>query len=214
MQSSKKIHAWAQMQVPLCISFLCKTTSSVRKFAQLIGKLVASEPGVLYAPLHYKSIELERNLPLKWNIGDFDSKMTLSTVSHECLNWWISNIDKVFKSISHGPPYRRIETDSSMTGYCGHDVTNGLDISGMWLDNEKELQLNYLELKAVFLSLEAFCADDKNRHIHIFIDNMVALRYLLKMGGRKPDLNKLKRDLDMVWRKGFMVKCFLHTWNW
>ena len=29
-------------------------------------------------------------------------------------------------------------------------MTNGLDISGMWLDSEKELHINYLELKAVF----------------------------------------------------------------
>ena len=153
------------------------------KFAQLIGKLVAAEPGVLYAPLHYKSMELERDIALKRNFGDFESLMTPFTVSHECLNWWISNIDRAFKPISHGPPYRRIETDSSMTGYGGNDVTNGLDISGMWLDSEKELHINHLELKAVFLSLQAFCVDDKNRHIHIFIDNMVALRYLLKIGG-------------------------------
>ena len=30
----------------ICISFSCRTTSSVREFAQLIGKLVAAEPGV------------------------------------------------------------------------------------------------------------------------------------------------------------------------
>ena len=58
----------------------------MREFAQLIGKLVAAKPGVLYAPLHYKSIELEHDLALKRNFGDFDSIMTLSTVSHECLN--------------------------------------------------------------------------------------------------------------------------------
>ena len=48
----------------ICISFLYKTTLSVREFAQLIGKLVAVETGVLYAPLHYKSMELERDLAL------------------------------------------------------------------------------------------------------------------------------------------------------
>ena len=35
----------------------------MREFAQLIGKLVAAELGVLYAPLHYKPIEFERK---KW----------------------------------------------------------------------------------------------------------------------------------------------------
>ena len=92
-------------------------------------------------------------------------------------------------------PFRKIETDSSTTWYGGHDVTNVLVSTGMWLDSEKKLHINYLELKAVFLSLQAFCVDDKNRHIHIFIDNMVALRYLMKIGGRKPDLNKLAREI-------------------
>ena len=53
-------------------------------------------------------MKLEPDLALKRNFGDFDSIMTLYTVSHECLNWWISNIDKAFNPISHGPPYRKM----------------------------------------------------------------------------------------------------------
>lgn len=34
---------------------------AIRQFAQLIGKLVSSEPGVRYAPLFYKSLEIEKD---------------------------------------------------------------------------------------------------------------------------------------------------------
>lgn len=40
-------------------------TITIRKFAQLIGKLVASEPGVSYAPLYYKTLEIEKDKALK-----------------------------------------------------------------------------------------------------------------------------------------------------
>lgn len=41
------------------------TRITIRKFAQLIGKCVASEPGVQFAPLYYKSLETERDVALK-----------------------------------------------------------------------------------------------------------------------------------------------------
>ena len=37
-----------------------ENTITIRKFAQLIDKLVASEPGVTYAPLYYKT-EIEKD---------------------------------------------------------------------------------------------------------------------------------------------------------
>ena len=48
---------------------------SIRDFAKLIGILVAAEPGVKHAPLHYKSLELEKDNELKINYGNFDSTM-------------------------------------------------------------------------------------------------------------------------------------------
>lgn len=42
---------------------------SIRDFAQVIGKMIAAETGVLYAPLFYKSLEIEKDLRLKENVG-------------------------------------------------------------------------------------------------------------------------------------------------
>ena len=149
---------------------LKQRTVTIRDFAKLIGKLVASEPGVLYAGAHYKRMEVEKDFALKRSKGDFDAHMKIVNVSQECMHWWIKNVETSYKPISHGPPERRLETDSSTTGYGGHDVANDLEISGMW-DDEKESHINYLELKAAFLS-----SDNRNQHIQLFVDNRVALK--------------------------------------
>ena len=52
---------------------LKETSISIRDFAKLIGKMVAAEPGVKYAPLYYKSMEIERDMALKMQSGNFDA---------------------------------------------------------------------------------------------------------------------------------------------
>ena len=50
---------------------------SIRKFAELIGKMIAAEPGVKYAALHYKTLELDKDRALKSNLGNYDSIMQI-----------------------------------------------------------------------------------------------------------------------------------------
>ena len=184
---------------------------SIRDFAKLIGILVAAEPGVNYAPLHYKSLELEKDNELKINYGNFDSTMHILPESKQCIRWWIRNIEKAAKPISMGLMDRRIETDSSLSGYGGHDVTYNLEFSGVWSDQDKQYHINYLELKAAFLCLKYFCDKVTNEHIHLFMDNTVALKYISKMGGRKTLLNALANDIwkwceqRNIWISGFHI---------
>ena len=173
---------------------------SIREFSKMIGKLVAAEPGVRYAALYYKSLEIDRDLALKKNAGNFDAIMCISPDSKACLKWWIENIDSAFRPISYGKPDRKIESDSSMTGYGGHDLTNNTQFSGTWNLHEKTFHINYLELKAAFLSLKHFCGETKNEHVQLFLDNTVAIKYLTKMGGRKSRLNTLAREI-WCWRE-------------
>lgn len=176
---------------------LKETVISIRDFAKLIGKMIAAEPGVKYAPLYYKSMEIERDMALKMQSGNFDAKMNISNQIKEDLKWWIANIDKTFRPISLGPPNRRIESDSSMTGYGGHDVTFDKEFSGCWTAKDKEFHINYLELKAAFLCLKYFCHNVTKEHIHLYLDNTVAIKYISKMGGRKAQLNNLAKE---IWR--------------
>lgn len=179
----------------LASEILEATAISIRKFAELIGKMIAAEPGVKYAALHYKTLEIDKDRALKSNLGNYDSIMQISSESEDCIHWWIRNIEFVNKPISLGKMNRRIETDSSLLGYGGHDVTHDMEFSGSWSEQEKQNHINYLELKAAFLCIKFFCEDVTNEHIYLFLDNTVALKYISKMGGRKPLLNRLARQL-------------------
>lgn len=77
---------------------------TIREFARVIGKLVASEPGVQYAGLYYKHLEIERDTALKINRGNFDAKIKLSQSSKKCLEWWIDNTDDSFRPINLPDP--------------------------------------------------------------------------------------------------------------
>lgn len=56
-------------------------------------------------------------------------------------------------------PKRIIESDSSMVGYGAYDVTNDIEISGLWTGSDTDRHINYLELKAAFLGLQGICHD-------------------------------------------------------
>ena len=70
-----------------------------------------------------------------------------------------------------------------------------LKTSGFWSCEENKLHINFMELKAVFLSLKCFCSTKTNIHIRLYLDNMVAVYYIDKMGGRIESLNNLTKDI-------------------
>ena len=43
-----------------CIELLEKQIFTIREIAKVIGKLVASFPGVMYGPLYYRQLEKEK----------------------------------------------------------------------------------------------------------------------------------------------------------
>lgn len=181
--------------VTLCLRLLRRKEITIREFAQLIGKLVASEPGVMYAPLYYKVLEIEKDEKLKAAKGNFDSRMTLSEKSQQCLHWWVENVRTAFKPISLPNVDRIIESDSSSFGYGARDVTFKQVFSGLWDMQDKSKHINFLELKAAYLALKGLCSEVQNEHIQLYLDNTTAIKYLSKMGGRKTELNDLSREI-------------------
>ena len=144
--------------VEKCREVLRKHVLTIREFAQIIGKMVASEPGVPLAPLYYKPLEIQKDKELKIHKGQFDKTMSVSGECNECLLWWIKNLHSQFRPIVTPKPDRVIESDSSLTGFGAHDVTFGNDFSGQWDDQNTIYHINYLELKAAFLALQYFCS--------------------------------------------------------
>ncbi|CAC5379687.1 CPT1A [Mytilus coruscus] len=132
--------------VNLCVEMLNKEFITVPEFAKLIGKLIASEHGVLYTPLFYKTLEIQKDFELKIYKGNFDRKMKLSKESIDCVKSWILNLPYSSKPIVFKSPDRKIESDSSMIGYGAHDVTNNLDISGQRIQSLFLIDIRNLEI--------------------------------------------------------------------
>ena len=178
-----------------CKSALKANTLSIRDFARVIGKLVASEQGVQYAGLYYKQLEIEKDTALKINKGNFEAKISISNKCRNCLLWWIENVDSACRLIQLPNPVIVIESDSSNYGWGGYDKTNNVTVSGLWLNEDKIHHINYLELKAAYLALQFLCEQIRNAHVHLFLDNTVAIKYISKMGGRVTELNDLTQDI-------------------
>ena len=71
--------------IHLCKEILAARKITIRKFAQLIGKCVSVEPGVTYAALYYKLMEIERDKALKIHKGNFEATLYLSEESKWCI---------------------------------------------------------------------------------------------------------------------------------
>ena len=179
----------------LCLSVNKRSHISIREFSRLIGKLVATEPGVEYAQLRYKPLERIKEKHLKFNNGNFDSTMIISRSCKSHIQWWIDNLEVSFKLISHGKPNREIYTDSSKTGWGAYDKTKDLRTGGHWSQEEQEDHINVLELRAIFLGLKALCGSESNTHIQLYCDNTSSCAYLRNFGGKKRYLNVLAIDI-------------------
>ena len=181
--------------VKKCLIILSCDKITIRDLAKLIGKMVASEPGVQYAPLFYKPLEIEKDAALKGVCGNFDSEMSLSSEGIDCVKWWISNVRAADKPIIRKPPDIVIESDSSLTGWGAINKSNFATVSGIWSKADLSHHINYLETKAAFLALQHFCDKLCDVHVRLFLDNVVAIKYLSKLGGRKVELNRLTKEI-------------------
>ena len=108
-----------------CKELLRLDSFSIREFARVIGKMVASQPGIFHAPLFDKNLEIEKNQQIKVNKGDYDAIMVLNEDRRLTLQWWIDNVQKECNLIQRVKPDIVIPSDSSGFGWGGVSVTRG-----------------------------------------------------------------------------------------
>ena len=60
---------------------------------------------------------------------------------------------------------------------------------------DRDKHINFLELKAGFLTLQDLSGMERNCHIRLYMDNTVAVTYITKMGGKISHLNELTRQI-------------------
>ncbi len=105
--------------VNACQMLLQAPTHSIRSVAQVIGYIVASFPGVMFGPLHYRITEKEKSLALKQYNGDYEANMTLTQDAQRELQWWVDNTHTAYNVINRTPPEIVLFTDASKIGWGG-----------------------------------------------------------------------------------------------
>ena len=169
---------------------------TIRQVAALAGRCIATRPANPWAMLYTKNLEIDRNRALAENKYNYDSLMSLSAASKKDLDWWLSNLQKLKAPVSPPKIDLTLKTDASTLGWgCfleNTDTTTG----GRWSTEEQMFHINYLELKAILLSLGSVCGSMSNMHIRIMSDNMTAVCNINKQGSTQSmNCNSMARQI-------------------
>ena len=176
-----------QKIIDLCIELKRKNKigqCSIRELAQVIGVCVASFLAVLWGRLHYRQMEHAKSEALKRNQGNFEAPVKLTKEAEKEIDWWIDNVQNAYYPIEKTKPEIEIKTDASTSGGWGA-VCGSVETGGRWNDNEKDLNINALELLAVEYGLKSFKTQVAGKHVKILTDNTCAVTYVKNMGGSK-----------------------------
>ncbi|CAG2190132.1 unnamed protein product [Mytilus edulis] len=179
----------------LCVDALHSKEMTIRNFATIIGKMVASEPGVLYAQLYYKDLEIYKEKVLKKFYGNCDRSICLPSHVKTIFNWWIKHLPSSYKPIIQNDPDIIMFSDSSKTGWGEINKTTGKKREGFWSAEEREMHINVLELKADFLTLQSLAGNISQKHIRMNLDNTVAISYIENFGGKITNLHILAKEI-------------------
>ena len=158
---------------------------SIRQVAKVIGTLVSACQGVKHGPLYFRQLKNEKIVALKNHKGNFDAKMTISEKGRADLAWWITHIDESDKPVALPAPDIILESDASLSGWGGYNTTKGVNCGGEWLPQDllASAGINDLEMRAVFLTLKAFCSETTHIHVKILTDNISTVTYIREKGG-------------------------------
>ena len=189
-----------------CQKLLDQEDVSLREMTQLIGKLSSTALAVLPAPLQYRYLQRQQIDQLR-SSGCFEKKIIISPQARQEILWWIQNLKlNNGRSLLWRPPQIVIQSDASKEGWGAY--CQGERAGGPWTQEESKLHINILELKAAKLAILTFTRNRQNLNsIHIQMDNMVALTYLVKMGGTNNHiLVKLTKQIwDFLISRGIIL---------
>ena len=177
-------------------NFRQKESYTIRNVAELIGKLLATQPGNPWALLYIKRMETEKSHALRLSQGNFDKPMTLTDWALQDLDWWEQNIEIVWAPVRRSNPDKVIYTDASKSGWGWALRDTNRQGGGRWSLEEQDLHINILELKAVYLSLQSLCKEDENIHIKIMSDNTTTVANINKQGSvRSAPCDRMARHI-------------------
>ena len=168
-------------------------TTTPRVLMSLIGVLALLEKTVSMGRLHMRPFQWY--LKTHWRYPQsLDMKIPCSEILKSHLNWWRDPNNELIGTPLHAEEHNLLLfTDASVKGWGAHleDQT----VSGLWSYTEKNLHINVLVLKAVFLAIRSFQSHLLNKRVLVASDNVTVVSYLNKQGRT----HSLEMCL-MIWR--------------
>ena len=169
----------------LAVSILQGHTTTPRKLMSLIGVMASMEKTVPLGRIHMRPFQWF--LKTNWQSPkSLDKIVPISQLIKDHLAWWMDP-QNVFKGSNlHQKEHNMLMfTDASEKGWGGGAHLNIVNctVSGVWQQSEKDLHINILELKAVFLALKHFQKQLKQKIVLVSSDNSTVVSYINKEGG-------------------------------
>ena len=162
-----------------CITLLEKSCHKQRFVAKVLGLLTSSFVAVKYGMLHYRHLDWCKRQSLQCNFGQWDSFMSLTSEAKQDVAWWLNTIDTATNNIYVQNPTHCLTSDASKIGWGATFGTT--KTGGQWSEEESELHINVLELKAVLYGMKSLVRVT-NTHVKILSDNTITVHAINKMG--------------------------------
>ena len=177
-----------------CTQLLKNQSCTIQELAELIGTLSSTMMAILPAPLQYRHLQMLKTKELMKS-QTYSSSLQLTTQCKQELRWWLLHLKHVNgRTIISSHPDLVIETDACLQGWGA--TTGSRTVRGHWTEAERIEPINALEMRAVWLALQAFTKQEKYNHVHIRTDNVTTVSYINKKGGTKSDrLVTIAKDL-------------------
>ena len=136
----------------------------------ILGHLASLERLVPHGRLRMRS--LQWHLKTQWSPESDPPSLPVALPEEASwdLSWWMVK-DHLLTGVRFGAPAPDLHlySDASSSGWGAHLLDQ--NVSGVWSDQEKLLHINLLEMKALFLGLQAFQEDVAGHHVTAMCDN-------------------------------------------
>ena len=163
-------------------SFCTMDSPPAQLWQVILGHLASLERQVPHGRLRMCS--LQWHLKTHWSPESDPPLLPVALLeeARQDLSWWMVR-DHLLTGVRFGTPAPDLHLylDVSCSGLGAHLLDQ--HVSGVWSDQEKLLHINLLEMKALFLGLQAFREDVIGHHVTAMCDNSTVVAYVNKQGG-------------------------------
>jgi hypothetical protein len=188
---------WEKIQQML-LQFVVGQMATAHQLLMLLGLMASCIDLIPLARLHMRPVQFFLLSQWRPNSHDLWKKIRVTQVLINALHWW-SERQNLFRgrSLLLRPAQLTLTTDASQRGWGGH--LEDLQAGGPWSQDLRKFHINWLELKAIHLSLLEFKDQLKGKVILVRCDNSTAVAYIKNQGGtRSPDLCALLWEI-LLW---------------